>query len=174
MPSYTKTIALDSATPAATEETTPFFSLKEKTFLGLIMLGVMAVSLFFLSKQSLRLDEAQSLWQSSRSPYGILYVIAQDVHVPLYLILLHFWQFLFGNQVAIARLLSLLFFLASIPALYALGKLAYSAKIGWIATLLAALSPFLNWYGNEIRMYSMMVFFGLLSHYYFLSLFKFP
>ena len=137
---------------------------------GLIFL-VALISLFFLSKQSLRLDEAQSLWQSSRTPAGILRVIAEDVHVPLYGLMLHFWEFLFGTSVFAVRMMSLLFFMAAIPLTYFVGKLAYNRTAGIYAAVLVAVSPFLNWYGNEIRMYSLMVAAGLANNYFFLQLF---
>ena len=88
------------------------------------------LSLTFFLGQSLRLDEAQSLWQSSRSVGYIFTVVAEDVHVPLYHLLLHFWRILFGDTVASARFMSLFLYVASIPALYARGKLAYSRRVG--------------------------------------------
>jgi mannosyltransferase len=140
--------------------------------LVLAILFAVSVSIFALSKQSLRLDEAQSLWQSSRSPKGIFYVIAQDVHVPLYPLMLHYWESFFGDGVAQARVLSLIFFLASIPATFMLGRLAYNRTIGLFAALLVAASPFLNWYGNEIRMYSLLMFVAIINQYFFIKLFK--
>jgi len=136
-----------------------------------LLLFIAVISFFFLSRQSLRLDEAQTLWQSSRSPSGILWIVAQDVHVPLYHILLHFWQMPLGNSVPTVRLFSLAFFLASIPLTYLVGKKAFSKNIAIFATALMAISPFLNWYGNEVRMYSLLLFVTLLNQYFFLGLF---
>src|SRR6185437_5404350 len=90
-----------------------------------LMLSVFALSYFFIN-QSLRLDEAQSLWQTSRGPVAILGLVAEDVHVPLYHELLRLWRVFVGDSVESARLLSQLFFLLSIPALYALGAYAYN------------------------------------------------
>src|SRR5438128_2111892 len=83
------------------------------TALALMFLIILAsaVSFALFINQSLRLDEAQSLWQSARTPIGIVRLVAEDVHVPLYHILLHYWEVLFGNGVAVARMLSLAFFL---------------------------------------------------------------
>jgi uncharacterized membrane protein len=138
--------------------------------IGGLMLFVAAVSAISLSQQSLRLDEAQSLWQTSRSPGAILKLVGSDVHVPLYHLLLHYWQLFFGNGVAVARILSLLFYLATIPALYVLGREAFGRKIGLFGALLFAISPFMNWYGNEIRMYTMLTLCAVLSHVFFLRL----
>lgn len=140
--------------------------------IGALMLLVVGLSFFFFSEQSLRLDEAQSLWQSSRSPGAILTVIAQDVHVPLYHELLHFWRLLVGETVGGARLLSLLFYVLSLPALYFLGKASYGRSAGLFAAFLLALSPFMNWYGNEIRMYTLFTFLTILNQYFFVKLFS--
>lgn len=143
---------------------------------AVIVLACMAVaavlSAVWFSGQSLRLDEAQSLWQSSHSPSRILNIIAQDVHVPLYALILHFWQFFFGNSVAMARLLSFGFFIASIPLVYVLGKNAFNRRVGLTVVVLFALSPFLNWYANEIRMYSLFLLLVVANQYCFVKIWK--
>jgi mannosyltransferase len=140
--------------------------------LALIAIVPVLVSLYFFLGASLRLDEAQSLWQVSRSVSGILTIVAGDVHVPLYHILLHYWLLLFGDTIGVARLLSLSFFVLAIPAFYLLGKRAYSTRVGLLAAFLFAISPFMNWYANEIRMYTMFVFFTILNQYFFVRLFN--
>src|SRR6185369_18079119 len=78
---------------------------------ALVFIAIIPViASFFFINGSLRLDESQSLWQVSRSIGGILTIIAGDVHVPLYHLVLHYWLLLFGNTVPVARLLSLSFF----------------------------------------------------------------
>ena len=138
------------------------------------MLIAVSISFFFLSKESLRLDESQSLWQTSHSFRTILHIIALDVHVPLYHSLLHYWEILFGNGVASSRVLSLIFFVLAIPSLYLLALRAYEDKaVALFATSIFALSPFMNWYGSEIRMYSLFVLLAIVSHYFFLGIYKY-
>ena len=139
--------------------------------LVLIMAIPIVLSFTFFSYQSLRLDEAQSLWQTSRSVPEIFVIIATDVHVPLYHVLLHFWRLFLGNTVSVARAMSLAFYIASIPLLYLLGKKAYSKEIGLFVAFLFSISPFMNWYGNEIRMYTLFTFFVILNQYFFVKLF---
>lgn len=141
-------------------------------FLSLLIVFVIALSYFVFSKQSLRLDESQSLWQTARSPLTMISIVAQDVHVPLYHLLLHFWQFLFSNDVQAVRILSLIFALLSIPVMYLLGKASYNRYVGLFAALLLAISPFFNWYGNEVRMYSLFAFLTILNQYFFIKIFK--
>ncbi|MBU6321679.1 MAG: glycosyltransferase family 39 protein [Patescibacteria group bacterium] len=125
---------------------------------------------FAFRHESLRLDEAQSLWQVSRPARAIIAIVAGDVHVPLYHLLLHAWLLAAGDTVAVARLLSLLFFVASVPLVYLLGERAYGRRVALFAVVLFALSPFMNWYASEIRMYTMLVFFTVLNQYCFLRL----
>lgn len=141
----------------------------------LIILGSMIfitlVSYFFLMGKSIRLDEAQSVWQTNHSFLGTLHIIATDVHVPVYFILLRGWIMTFGSSVADMRSLSLLFLLMSIPALYKLSKESYSSRIAILTVLLATVSPFLHWYGSEARMYTLLFLITILNHIYFLKLF---
>ncbi len=137
-----------------------------------LMVLVVFFSFFYFSDQSIRLDESQSIWQTSHSPVRIIEIIAQDVHVPLYHLVLHFWEFFFGTNIVVVRLLSLLFFLISIPLFYNLAKLSLSKQARLFAVFLFALSPFMNWYGNEARMYSLFVFLTILNQYFFMRIYK--
>lgn len=147
---------------------------RRKTSLYIIALSafVVLISAGFFMHESLRLDEAQSLWQTSRSASDILRTVAEDVHLPLYHFLLFGWRSVFGSGVVAVRLLSLIFFLASLPAIYRLGTVAFGRNIGRFAVLLAAISPFLNWYGNETRMYTLLLLFVVLSHYFFMRIMR--
>src|SRR3989344_3225301 len=143
-----------------------------RLFIAIFMVAALLMSYFVFSNQSLRLDESQSLWQTSFSAQRLLEIVASDVHVPFYHIILHYWQILFGNYVAATRTLSLIFFIFTIPAVYLLGKITYGKKTGIFAALLITISPFLNWYGNEIRMYSLFVLLTVLNQYFFVKIYK--
>lgn len=136
---------------------------------ALMAIPLLLSGLFFLH-QSLRLDEAQSLWRTSRSVGDIMTIVAGDVHVPLYHMLLHFWRMYVGDSVASARLLSLLFYIVSIPALYALGRYVYSRNVALFATFLYVISPFMNWYANEARMYTLFTLLVIINQYLFLRI----
>jgi mannosyltransferase len=128
--------------------------------------------MYFLP-ESLRLDESQSIWQANRPLKDMLEVNARDVHMPLYNVLLHNWINFFGNNILTNRLLSLLFFIASIPMTFLVTHLVTKrATIGLYVATLLSLSPFANWFGNELRMYSMLIFFTLCSSYYFLKIYE--
>jgi uncharacterized membrane protein len=141
--------------------------------LALLMILAIALSFFLFLPQSLRLDESQSLWQSGHSLSGILFIVAQDVHVPLYHFLLHGWQLLVGTGVSQVRLLSLFFFVSSIPALYFLTRYAFrNERVALFTAFLFTVSPFMNWYGNELRMYSLLTLLTIINQYCFLRLYR--
>jgi mannosyltransferase len=136
------------------------------------MTGVILISRFVLLHQSLRLDESQSFWQSSHSIRGLFHAVALDVHVPLYHLLLHFWIIYFGDGVATIRVLSLIFFLLSIPVFYVVARQLLSLRWSLFSMVLFSFSPFMNWYGNEARMYSLLVLVSLINQYFFIKILK--
>ncbi len=132
--------------------------------------AVVALALLVMMKEGLRLDEAQSIWQTSHSLAGTLEIVAQDVHMPMYHILLHYWMILFGTSEQAVRSLSLMFFVACIPTLYLLARLLLNRGWSLVVVTLFALSPFMNWYASEARMYTLLTFFALLSQYFFVRI----
>ena len=136
----------------------------------LFLMGVVGIISSFLMSTSLRLDEAQSIWQTSHSLPETLRIVANDVHVPLYHILLHYWMILFGSGVVSVRSLSLAFFLASIPLLYPLARTLLSRRWSLTIVTIFSLSPFVSWYGSEARMYTLLLFFAILSQYFFVRI----
>ncbi|HVU06763.1 MAG TPA: glycosyltransferase family 39 protein [Candidatus Paceibacterota bacterium] len=149
-------------------------SIKPGIYILLLMACAAAFSLAMWMDESLRLDEAQSVWQTSRDLPGVMRYIAKDVHMPLYFILLHYWEIAFGTGEAAIRTMSLLFCLVSIPAMFYLALRAYTPRVAYFASLLTTVSPFLGWYGSEARMYSMLFLFTALSHLLYINLWKAP
>ncbi len=148
----------------------PKFRLRVLLVLLACLIGAGLISRFVLIDNSLRLDEAQSLWQTSHSIRGTLYVVALDVHVPLYHMLLHFWQLYFGNGVQTARLMSLALFGINIPVFYLLARRILSVNWALFAVVAFSFSPFMNWYANEARMYTLLALVATLSQYYFIRI----
>lgn len=130
------------------------------------------VSFLTLNSQSIRLDEAQSIWVTTKSLPVIMKLTGQDVLVPLYPLLLHFWLQIFGTAVPAARLLSFIFYLVSLPLLYLFGRELGNKNVALIGILLYALSPFIMWYSNETRMYTLFLLTTCVNHYFFIRLLK--
>jgi uncharacterized membrane protein len=91
-------------------------------YITCLMTTAFGISYFYLLAESLRLDESQSIWQANR-PFGaLLEISARDVHMPFYNILLNTWIKFFGNNIFTNRILSLMFFILSIPSVFILTK----------------------------------------------------
>ncbi len=152
--------------------------LKKDSHIKLLLLLFIVFEIYFsvtyLSNQSLRLDESQSLYVSGKGAIRILNIIAQDVHVPLYLILLRTWQSIFNLtplDVVYNRIFSLIFQLIAIPSFYVLSKRVFKKKESAIfGAALVTISPILLWYANELRMYSLLLLMTILSHITFFDL----
>ncbi len=129
-----------------------------------------AISIPLIHLNSIRLDEAQSIWQVSHSIPEILDIVGRDVHVPLYHIILHFWQGIFNNSIISARYLSLLISIISIPFVYILASKLYTKRIALMTTIIFILSPFINWYANEARMYSLLLLLAVLNSIFFIDI----
>lgn len=133
---------------------------------------IASISLFTNLNSSLRLDEAQSLWATTKTVPGLLEYIAQDVHVPLYFLTLHFWIKVFGTSNIALRSLSVVFFLLTLPVVYKLAALNTDKKTALLSTAFFCLSPFITWYSSEARMYTLLLLSTMLSHLFFLKLLK--
>src|SRR3989338_5609139 len=78
------------------------------------------VALFYVGTYTF--DDAFSVHFAQMDFGPMLGLIKDEVHPPLYFILLHFWLKLSGVGEIAPRLLALIFSLASLPLLYLLGK----------------------------------------------------
>lgn len=146
---------------------------KRPAALPILILFVSALAVVFtLYSQSLRLDESQSIWVATKSVGEILNFVGQDVHVPLYFLLLHFWVQIFGTDVFISRLLSLMFFILSIFVIYKLASEVSDNRLAILTIALFSLSPFIIWYAAETRMYTLFILISTLQSLSFIIFFK--
>ena len=108
-------------------------------------------------------DEGIAVGISSHAFGSIPDLLRQDGSPPLYYLLLNVWMSLFGSSEAATHILSLGFALATVPVALWAGWSLFGRRAGWICASLMALNPFLAYYANETRMYSLMVLLGLLA-----------
>lgn len=140
-------------------------------FLAILGLDFL-LNTYQLLSQSIRLDEAQSIWASTKPVIGILGYLSLDVAAPLYAVLLHFWIQVFGPDIIYARILSLIFFLITLPVLYILARESSNKRVAMLTVTLFSLSPFIMWYTSEARMYTLFTFITSLNHLFFLRVLK--
>lgn len=123
-----------------------------------------------LGGDSLGASEAYSAWAAAKS--GIGAIIAIPVYYDpgkqiLYYVLLHFWTMLFGQSEIALRSLSVLFALAALILLYAIGREQFDAETAAAAAGIWAFTPTAVIYAHRARMYSMLIAVGLAQLYAF-------
>jgi hypothetical protein len=102
------------------------------------------------------IDEGLSVGIAHHPFTSIPHLLRQDGSPPLYYMLLHVWMGWFGDGERATHTLSLLFALACIPLAYWVGRSLFGALTGWVCAVIAAVDPFLSYYAQETRMYSLV------------------
>ena len=116
-----------------------------------------------LDAQSYWNDEGISLGLAGRDVPTILRSAAADIHPPGYYLVLKLWHTFTGDTEFALRGLSALAGLVLIALLYRLGRVYFDAPAALAAAALAALNPFLVYYSQEARMYSLAATLGAAS-----------
>jgi hypothetical protein len=86
-------------------------------------------------------------------------------HVPLYFLLMRPWAAL-GESEFILRLFSVIWGTLSVALMVPVGRLLAGERVGLIAAVILATSPFHIWYSQEARMYTFLAFLVLLAHWF--------
>jgi uncharacterized membrane protein len=128
---------------------------------SLIILTILGFILRFynLGFNSLWLDEASTNTFAVMSFSGIWQATAGgEFNPPLFYWIEHLMLVL-GNNEAVLRFIPALLGVLTIPLIYCAGKEFMDRNVGIIAAAATAFSPFLIFYSQEARAYSMMLFF---------------
>jgi len=132
------------------------------TVLGLIL------RLYNLGFNSLWLDESATNVLSKVSIVQIWQnTAAGEFNPPLFYILEHF-MLVFGNSEIVLRILPAIFGTLAIPVFYYIGKEFKDENTGFIMSVMCAVSPFLIWYSQEARAYSLLLLLIALATYVFI------
>jgi len=142
--------------------------------LGLLVLVVISLLLRSTALHApFWIDEGLSVGISSHPLQDIPTVLRQDGSPPLYYLILGVWIRVFSDGQATTHVLSLIFALLTIPAALWAGRSLFGPASGWIAALLAAVNPFLTYYAQETRMYSLVALLSLLVVAFWAHVFAF-
>ncbi len=107
------------------------------------------------------IDEGLSVGIAHHHLASIPGLLHKDGSPPGYYLLLGVWIRVFGDGEQPTHALSLLFTLGSIPLAFAAGRSLFDRPTGLICALIAALDPYLTYYAQETRMYSVEAFLSL-------------
>ena len=127
--------------------------------------------LFFIQNYDISLwaDELFSIEkaQKSFSFFDVIkYSSILDSWPPLFYILLHYYQLLFGNSEIILRAFPFIFNILSLFTIYFFTKALYSKKEAILTCIFFTFSPYILSYGIEIRGYSLFLLLFILSSYF--------
>jgi uncharacterized membrane protein len=139
------------------------FYLAAVASLVLIAFAVRAAS---LDTQSLWRDEVDALLFATAPWEDVLSNFTRvGWNGPFYHLLLRGWIALTGTSEYAMRFLSLTFGVLCVPLAYVLGRRMFNRQAGLVAALLVAASPYLVWYSQEVKMYTLVAALALLSIY---------
>lgn len=133
----------------------------------IILLAATVLRFYNIGQQSAWYDEIGSLtfYSAHNSLIAALINSHKDLFPPVFNLLLWIDFNIFGTSIETGRWLSAYFGLSSV-AIFALLAATYSNKfIGLIIMLITATHPYFIYYSREMRPYSALLFFGLLSYY---------
>ena len=97
----------------------------------------------------------------------------REANMSLYYLLLHFWLH-FGNSEFFVRALSVVFALATLPALYLLGRRLFDSRVSLMAASLLAVNAYFVRYSQEARSYTLTLLLSVLSSLYFIQYLEHP
>jgi uncharacterized membrane protein len=146
--------------------------LKDRTrlvIIALICLVYVSLRVWKLTDSCLWFDEIFGVHAAEMSPPNLLWLVAQDlIHPPLFYGLLKIWIFIFGESLFSLRFFPVFFStLAVVPFILFCRQLKFSFLTVAVALTFFAVNGSLIKYAQEVRMYSMLLCFGLCSSWLF-------
>jgi len=148
--------------PNIEEKRSPSAALSAWLLIGITVIGAL-FRFYGLTEKQIWLDEAWS-FSIARLPFTKFFLTLWDreAGMALYFFLLHIWLHL-GTSLGSIRALSVIFSVATIPIVYALGVRLYGKTAGLLAAWVLALNAFHIRYAQEARSYAMLAFFSALA-----------
>lgn len=134
------------------------------TVVSLLIPSILALALLLrlirLDDANVWWDEGISVWLARQSLGAMAAWTSRDFHPPLYFALLHVWLWLAGDSEYATRYLSVACGVATVAALYTLGRLLLPSQpsVARLGALLLAGAPFQIWWSQETRMYALGAF----------------
>lgn len=128
---------------------------------ALVIVGA-ALRVFRLGNQSLWVDEIMTLRAADAGQSLSLRQMFLNIQGPLHGTLINLVSGASMSEVAL-RTPSVIASVATIPIVYLLGKELAGHRAGITAAAFAAVSPFAIWYSQEVRNYSLLMFFAAVA-----------
>lgn len=118
------------------------------------------------------LDELYSWYFASQKNVFLSFweLVKQDLHMPLYFLILHFWIKIFGQSDTSMHLCTLFVTLPLIPLSFYTMKFLFNNMTGYFVAVLFALNTFCIYYSIEVRFYGLVFVLALLSAFLFVKM----
>lgn len=136
------------------------------------MLLASLLRIFQITKRDFWYDEAFTGITIRDSFSGMMKIIINDVHPPLYYILVKYFSAPFNYNILGIRLFSAIFGVLCLAAIYFFTKELFNKKTALWASFLSAICPFTIQYSQEARMYTLFCFLIILACYFFIKALK--
>lgn len=94
---------------------------------------------------------------------ALMLILKDNVHMPLYYVLLNPWLTVFGINALGIRLFATAFGVLMIWPLYELSKAMFDRRVALLTAFVAAVSPFQIYFSQEGRMYTLATFWAVLA-----------
>jgi mannosyltransferase len=163
------------ASPAAPRPATAQAALFSKAAFPAVLFFSALVRLINLGRQSLWYDETYTAYVSGL-PFDRMmqFLLADGVHPPLYYWLMAGWIRLFGDLPVSLRLPSAIGGTLAVLMVYLLVRRMTGEPEALLAAILLGISPFLLWYSQDARMYSLLGLAAITAVYFFWNFLEKP
>ncbi len=155
--------------------------MNKKSILYLILIVIVAtlLRLWHLDKPEGMWNDEYLTWKiaNAKLPTEFFYALKSNCHAPLHYLYLKLWMFIFHDSDKFLRLSSVIPGVLGVIVMYFAGR-EYKNKDGestaLTAAVLCAISSFLIYFSQEIRIYSLLFFITTLVLLYALKIFNNP
>lgn len=149
----------------------------KKNYINLLLglITILGIALRFCC-----LDKSTGLWYDELVSYKeaslsnvlqvVFYTLKTDVHMPLYLVLLHFWGKLLSFSDYHLRLFSAFCGMLTVICAFFIGKELKSIKTGLICSSIFAVNSFLIFYSQEVRLYGFLMLLSTLNLFFIIKI----
>ncbi len=141
---------------------------------------VLCITIFALMLRLIMLQNYGDLWLDEMYSWyfahqknvflSVFELLKQDLHMPLYFIILHFWTKIFGQSDTSMHLCTLTLTLPLIPLSFYVMKSLFNKTSGYFVATLFAINTFGIYYSIEVRFYGLVFVLALLSAFLFVKM----
>ncbi len=149
--------------------------MKKFVSISIIVILGLVLRLIFINKPDGLWNDEYVSWMIAATPFGnnFIQAVKSQCHMPFYYLYLKFFMTIFGQSDLLLRLTSVFAGILSIIAMYFTGK-EKDEKTGLYCAGFTAISSFLIYYSQEVRLYQILFLFSVLSLLYTIKCIKKP